>query len=408
MTALPKSGPIDDAQLQIIEEGGIRVKEGVIVEVGKYSLIKQKDDRLFVVAEDSVALPGFIDTHTHMCWAGERAHEYALLLKGVTYREIAAGGGGILYTVEQTRAATKEELVRLLKKRVYLHMRHGVTTCEVKSGYGLSIESEIKLLEVIREVDCEVAPTLIPTCLAAHRRPSECSTNQEYLHILTTQLLPRVLAMNLSKRIDIFIAEEAFSCAEAEDYLTFAKSLGFTISAHIDQFHPFGSEVAAKVGTLNADHLVMTTEMGARFLKQARVIPVVLPGASIGMGIPFAPARMLLDYDLPLVIASDWNPGSAPQGDLIAQAALLGAYQKLTMAETLAALTVRAAPVLELTDRGTLERGKVADFLVFNAKTYQEILYYQGSLLPAEVIIRGKQMLSSATFQSLTNGIFRT
>lgn len=393
MTGLPPSGPISDSQLRIIDNGGIRVREGRIIEIGEYNSIKQREDLLYEVPYASVALPGFIDAHTHICWSGSRANDYALRLKGITYQQIAERGGGILETVRHTRTATKPELSKLLIERVERHLRHGVTTCEVKSGYGLTVEDEIKILEVIQEVNRDVAPTLIPTCLAAHTRPLEYETNEAYLNFIKKELLPKILERKLCSRIDIFIAEEAFSCLESEEYLNFAKNLGFTVCAHIDQFHPFGSEVAAKVGILSADHLEMTTARGAQMLKVAGVIPIVLPGASLGLGIPFAPARMLLDSDLPLVIASDWNPGSAPNGELLTQASLLGAYQKLTMAETLAALTTRAAPALKLMDRGTLEPEKLADILIFPSKNYQEILYNQGSLLPVEVIIQGRRML---------------
>jgi imidazolonepropionase len=390
MTDLPAEGPIDDTLLQVISKGGIRVKDGFILEIGPYKSIKQESDHSIEVPEHSVAIPGFIDVHTHMCWAGNRSHDYALRLQGATYQEIAARGGGILDTVKHTRAATVNELAKNLKEHVRAHMKRGVTTCEVKSGYGLSVDDELKMLEAIEQVNRELPPTLISTCLAAHVRPPEFDSNEAYLDILKTELLPKIREKHLSNRVDIFIEKGAFTCDEAEDYLTYAKELGFTICAHVDQFHTGGSEVTAKVHALSADHLETTTANECAMLKESGVIPVVLPGASIGLGIPFAPARMLLDHGLPLVIASDWNPGSAPNGDLLTQAAMLGANQKLSMSETMAALTIRASHALKLKDRGTLATGKIADFLIFPTTSYQDILYYQGSMKPDQVIISGK------------------
>lgn len=392
MAGLPQSGPIKDSQLEIIHDGGIRVSNGMIIEIGNYSTIKKGSDELYEVTENAVVIPGLIDAHTHICWAGSRANDYSLRLQGISYQEIAASGGGILDTVRATRKATKNELNLLMKERVKIHVQRGVTTCEVKSGYGLSFEDEIKILEVINEVNRELPSSLIPTCLAAHTCPPEYRSTKEYLQILKEQLLPKIKQEKLCNRIDIFIEEGAFSCEESQEYLSYAKELGFTLCTHADQFHTGGSEVATKVQALSADHLEVTTEKECVLLKESKVIPIVLPGASIGLGIPFAPARMLLDHDLPLVIASDWNPGSAPQGNLLMQASLIGAYEKLSLAETLAAITSRACLALELSDRGTLEKNKRADFIIFPTNNYQDILYYQGSMLPVEIVINGKKI----------------
>lgn len=389
MDNLPESGPIPDTALPIIENGGIRTKNGKIIEIGSYNDIKQRTDCTHVPPTNSIALPGFIDSHTHMCWAGNRSHDYALRLQGASYQEIAARGGGILDTVKHTRAATLDELIGRLTENVHLHTKRGVTTCEVKSGYGLTVEDEIKMLKAILRVNDTHPCTLIPTCLAAHTRPPEFTSNAEYLNLLKEELLPTVKAQGLCSRIDIFIEEGAFTNDEAREYLSYAKEMGFTICAHVDQFHAGGSSVAAEVHALSADHLEETTQKECIQLKEAGVIPIVLPGASIGLGLPFAPAKMILDNNLPLVIASDWNPGSAPQGDLLTQAAILGASEKLTMAETLSALTCRASKALSLSDKGKLTRGARADFIVYPTKNYQDILYYQGSMHPEQVIISG-------------------
>lgn len=389
MDAMPPAGPLVDEQLQIIPEGGLRVKDGIITEVGTFKKMYRHGDAVTEITHKSVALPGFVDTHTHICFAGNRAKDYALRVSGVTYQQIAQSGGGIMDTVRQTRKATKQELKDLLHSRMHTLARNGVTTCEVKSGYGLTVEDELKQLEAIKEVSNEQPIDLISTCLAAHTRPPEFTSNAEYLSEILCKLLPLVKEKKLANRIDIFVEEHAFSVDEASAYLLAAAALGFQLAVHADQFTRGGATLAAEVRALSADHLEESTEEDARSLLAAGVIPIVLPGATLGLGQRFPPARMFLDQGLPLVIASDWNPGSAPMGDLLTQAALLGAAQHLSVAETLAAMTTRAATALALTDRGTLKTHQLADINVFHCSDYREILYHQGSLKPAQVFKRG-------------------
>ena len=389
MRGLPKSGPIKDEQLEIITQGAVRVLNGKIIEIGNYKEIAQSKDQKIEFDYPSVVIPGFIDAHTHMCWAGTRAHDYALRLNGLTYTEIAKLGGGILNTVKKTREASLEELINKLKERLVKHQHEGVTTCEIKSGYGLNFEDEIKMLQAIQHCAEESLVTIVPTCLAAHIKPPEYKTNQDYLTFIIDILLPYIKEKKLSQRVDIFIEEGAFNPNEAFEYLLKAKKLGFEITVHADQFSQGGAKIAALAGAISADHLEVSEIEDMELLKKHHVIPIVLPGASLGLGLPFAPARKILDCGLSLVIASDWNPGSAPQGSLLLQASLLSAYEKLSMAETLAALTCRASHALNLQDRGKLDLLKRADMLVFNASDFSEILYYQGSLKPSDVICRG-------------------
>lgn len=388
MDGLPAAGPISDDELRIIPDAGIRVADGYIQEIGPYQEMGGSD-REGSHFSKTVAVPGLIDTHTHICYAGSRARDYALRVSGVSYQQIAAAGGGILDTVRQTRKAGREELSALLTQRADTLLLHGVTTCEVKSGYGLSVEEELKLLEVIDEVRNSHSLDLVATCLAAHTRPPEFDSNQEYLKAIVEKLFPLLKERKLSDRIDIFVDEHAFTVDEARWYLMEARRQGFAICMHADQFNRGGAQLAAELKALSADHLEHTNEEDAEAMRRAGVIPVVLPGATLGLGIHFPPARMLLDKGLPLVIASDWNPGSAPMGYLLAQAALLGAAQHLTMAETWAAITSRAARALSLPDRGALKVGQLADIVVFPAGDYREILYHQGALKPSQVYKRG-------------------
>ena len=392
MKGLPKDGELKDSSLQNLPNGGILIEKGEIVEVGNFKTLKNlySPKTIKHLTKDYVALPGFIDAHTHICYAGSRFKDYALRLSGLSYQEIAKKKGGILETVTSTREATKETLINGILDRSQKLLQNGVTTCEVKSGYGLSIESEMKMLQAIQEATKNSFIDLIPTCLAAHTRPLEYSCSKKYLKDLELNLLKKIKDKNLANRVDIFIEEGAFSVEESREFLKKAKKMGFSICMHIDQFSRGGAQLAAELGVLSADHLEQSIEKDFIQLKQAGVIPIALPGASLGLGQPFCLAKKMLKAGLPLVIASDWNPGSAPMGDLLTQAALLGASEKLTIAETLAAITTRAAKALELFDRGEIRKGLRADFSLFPCCDYREILYHQGSLKPHYVFSKGK------------------
>jgi imidazolonepropionase len=273
----------------------------------------------------------------------------------------------------------------------------GITTCEVKSGYGLNLKDEIKMLRAIQEAGTKQPVTLVPTCLAAHTKPPEFSSGDDYLSFLQQAVLPLVKYEQLSKRIDIFVDKQAFSAEHAKEYLIFAKAQGFSVCVHADQLSRGGSKLAADIKALSADHLEQSTREDFIILAHANVTPIVLPGASLGLGVHFANARLMLDCGLPLVIASDWNPGSAPMGNLISQAALLAIAEKINMTETLAAITVRAAQALELYDRGVISNGKRADLTIYPTNDYRNILYYQGTLTPSEVFIKGQQVYANHT-----------
>ncbi|MHA1777512.1 MAG: imidazolonepropionase [Promethearchaeia archaeon] len=404
MRNLPKAGPISDDQLEIITNGGIMIIGETIDRIlTKDEFEKEVSHAKFhgsgtifhKITENAVALPGLIDCHTHMCYAGTRAEDYARRLSGETYLQIAKAGGGMLDTVRKTRNATPKELFDSLFKRGLTHLHRGITTCEVKSGYGLTVEAELKMLEVINQAKHSRAllPDFIPTCLAAHTCPPEFSDPEVYLQEIMNELLPVVKEKELAKRVDIFIEESAFSPEISKKYLNYAKELGFQVVIHGDQFSIGGSDVAAEVGALTVEHLEVTNEKQLQKLKEANVIAVALPGASLGLGMDFAPARKMLDIGLCVAISSDWNPGSAPMGELLTSAALLGAYQKLTIAETLAGITVRSAAALDLDDRGILAPGKIADFIAFKCDKYQEIVYNQGALDPFLVYHKGKQIV---------------
>lgn len=366
---------------------------GLILEVGEFETIRKSnpDAEIEEISGDHVLLPGFVDCHTHLCFAGSRAKDYALRIAGKSYLEIAKSGGGIWDSVTQTRNVTKEELVDLLLQRVDRHTKSGVTTIEVKSGYGLRVEEEIKQLQAIKEAAAKSRADLVPTCLATHILPKDFNGPvEEYLELILNKLLPKIKQDNLANRVDIFIEDGAFNTANAACYLEVAKKMGFDITVHADQFNTGGSEVAVMVGAVSADHLEASGEEEIKRLAASETVAVALPGASLGLGMDFAPARKLLNAGACLAIASDWNPGSAPMGDLLTQAAILSAYEKLTTAETFAAFTFRAAKALNLYDRGALEKGKLADMQAYPCADYREILYHQGKMKPIKIYKEGE------------------
>jgi len=388
LAGLPLKGAIADDKLQIIPNGGVLVEDGLIVEVGDFESLRKANHKVTIeeIRNEQVLLPGFVDCHTHLCFAGDRSKDYAMRIAGKSYLEIAKAGGGIWDSVTQTRQASQDELAALLTQRINRHLKDGITTIEVKSGYGLNTEDELKQLRAIQSVRENSKADIIATCLAAHILPKDfAEPASAYLVYVLNDLLPKIKKENLAKRVDIFIEDGAFSPDDAIHYLHIAKQMGFDITVHADQFTTGGSEIAVNAGAVSADHLEASTEKEIKLIAASETVAVALPGASIGLGMDFAPARKLLDAGASLAIASDWNPGSAPMGDLLMQAAVLSTYEKLTTAEVFAGLTFRATKALNLHDRGTLEKGKLADMQAYPCKDCREMLYHQGKLKPITV-----------------------
>lgn len=385
---LPLKGALKDEQLEIISNGGIVSYQDTIIAVGDYEklLADYPNAEKEIIEGEQVLLPGFIDSHTHICFGGNRAKDFAMRLNGKTYLEIAESGGGIWSTVTHTRAKSADELKDITLENAKQLIAKGTTTAEVKSGYALNVEGEIKMLEAINLANQECEIDLIPTFLGAHMKAKDFDgTNLDYLKMLVNKVFPILKEKGLTNRIDIFIEQSAFTMEDGNYFLAEAKKQGFEITVHADQFTTGGSQLAIKYQALSADHLEFSAEKEVRELAFSDVVATVLPGASIGLGMQFAPARKLLDSGCCVAIASDWNPGSAPMGDLLTQASILATFQKLSTAEVLAAITFRAAKALKLDDRGTLEPHKKADYVSFSTSDYRNIIYYQGKLAPAQV-----------------------
>jgi len=390
---LPSNGAIKDERLEIIPNAGILIEGKKILQVGPWEMLKKDapEAEFFILEGEYVALPGLIDCHTHICFGGSRAKDFAMRNSGKSYLEIADSGGGIWDSVTHTRKLSLKELAGKTVKNANRHLSDGVTTIEVKSGYGLTVQEELKMLRAIGLANQSTSADIIPTCLAAHMKPRDFSgSNSEYLEMIARELFTILKSEKLTNRIDAFVEKSAFSPEEISPYFQKAKEMGFELTVHADQFTTGGSTVAVNFGAVSADHLEASGEKEIKLLAQSNTIAVALPGASIGLGCAFTPARKILDHGGSLAIASDWNPGSAPMGDLLVQASILATFQKLSTAEVFAGITFRAAAALGLNDRGKIAPGFLADFILFPTSDYREILYQQGKLKPEMVWKKGK------------------
>lgn len=377
-------GSVPDHALEIVENGGVLVSNGHILKVGNFDVLRRENKLVEIeeIDQKSVLIPGFVDCHTHTCFAGTRAMDFAERNAGTPYLEIAQKGGGIWSTVTATRNTSHAELKTLTETRVNSFLKNGITTIEIKSGYGLLVNEEIKILNTINQLNTKA--DVAPTCLAAHIKPRDFEGSSfEYLEHLIENLIPKI--KHLTNRIDIFTEKSAFGIEESTYYLQKVKEIGFQITVHADQFTSGSSQMAVKLGALSADHLEASTDEDIKILSQSETVAVALPGASLGLGEPFTPARKLLDAGACLAIASDFNPGSAPMGDLLTQASILATFQKLTNAEVFSGLTFRAAKALNLYDIGKVATGYKADFQAYPTDDYREILYHQGQLKPFNV-----------------------
>lgn len=394
---LPVKGALQDEQLEVLSNAGLLVADDKVFKVGDYTELLEfataEHAEIIKLEGDKVALPSWVDCHTHICFGGTRARDFAMRNAGKTYLEIAATGGGIWDTVTQTRNLSQEELAQRTVAHANRHLQDGVTTIEVKSGYGLNQQEELKMLYAIKDANQDTKADLIPTCLAAHMKPRDFEgSNSEYLSTTSETLFPVLKAENLTSRIDAFIEKSAFSPEEIAPYFEKAIALGFDITVHADQFTPGGSASAVQHHAKSADHLEASGDLEIELLAKSDTVAVALPGASVGLGCAFTPARKLLNQGGAVAIASDWNPGSAPMGDLITQASILATFEKLSTAEVFAGLTFRAAAALGLADRGVLRAGQLADFNIYDTSNYQEILYQQGNLKPAQVWKNGAKV----------------
>jgi imidazolonepropionase len=333
-------------------------------------------------ASGLVALPGFVDAHTHMMFAGSREQEFALRCAGATYQQIAEAGGGILNTVRHVREASRRELQRSTARYLLHMLKAGTTTVEIKSGYGLTPESEIKMLEAIREVGEEEMTTVVPTFIGAHAIPPEYrGRSSDYVDLIIDDMLPYVGRKKLAVFCDVFCEQGYFSLEESERILEAGRSCGLLPKIHAEEIVPLGGAlVAARVGAVSADHLERVTPEGIDALRAAGVVAVLLPGVSFSLNHGYAPARMLIDAGVPVAIASDFNPGSCMSFSMPLMMTIACTQMRMSPEEALTASTLNAAAAVSLSDRiGSIEVGKNADIILAGVPDYRYLAYHFGT-----------------------------
>ena len=383
-------------ELGIVAPGAMLIRDGFIGNVGTNAEIEEwiEADTTVLDAGGRVVLPGFVDAHTHPVFAGTRVDEFEERAKGATYQEIAARGGGIQSTVNRTRAASVDELVETGRRYAGWFLRGGTTTVEAKSGYGLSLEDELKILRAIKRLDQETPLRYVPTFLGAHSVPPEYRARRdEYVSLIVDEMLPQVAQQKLAEFCDVFCEQNVFTTDESWKILSAARCHGLGLRMHADQLSlSGGAKLAAELGTVTADHLEHTDAEGIKALREAGVQPVLLPGSVYALGSSRYPAaREMIDAGLAVVLATDFNPGSSPTPSMTMILSLAATHMKMTPAEAIAATTINAAYSLNRgAHLGSLEPGKIADFVIHDCDDYRELAYFFGMEHAWAVYARGK------------------
>ncbi len=397
----PKRGPAM-RDLGAIPGGAVAVHQGRVLDVGPSDrLCRQWEAAQTIDAQGGLILPGFVDPHTHLVWAGDRADEFEMRIAGASYQEIMAAGGGIMRTVHQTRAASLDELVSQTRGRLDRMLAHGTTTVEIKTGYGLDTREELKLLEAIRRLQAESPVTLVPTFLGAHAVPAEYHGRaDEYVDLVVEEMLPAVVrdcqAQNQEGSLpfcDVFCEDGAFSVEQSRRILEAAQALGFRLKIHADEFKPLGgTRLAVELGATSADHLVHTPPDEIEQLARSETIAVALPGTPFGLGHrAYTPARAIIDAGGSLALATDCNPGTCWCETMQLMIALACRYMRMTPAEAISAATINAAYAVGLGHQvGSLEPGKRADLILLDVPSPAHLAYRFGTNLVRMVVVGGR------------------
>jgi imidazolonepropionase len=385
-------------ELGLIRDAALLIENGRITAAGPYTELKHKipPEAEAVDAQGGCVTPGFVDAHTHMIFAGNRAAEFEQRIAGASYQQIAAAGGGILSTVKATRAASEDDLLTESRRHRDWMLRAGTTTAEAKSGYGLERETELRMLRVMARLNAEGPMRIVPTLLAAHTFPPEfAGRRDDYVRWIAEELIPEVADLKLARFCDAFCDDHAFTVEETRAVLTAARAHGLELRVHAEQFRPgTGAVLAAELRARTADHLETATGETLNALRAAAVQPVLLPGSVFALArTAYPPARAMIDHGLAIVVASDFNPGSSPIPSMPFIASLACLYMRLTPAEALTAATINAAWSLGLADSiGSLEAGKQADFLIHEFSDFREIAYFIAAAELPRVFIAGRDV----------------
>jgi imidazolonepropionase len=382
------------SELGIIRDGGLLIRDGKIDVVGPSDEIEKKStDAEVVDLGGRVVLPGFVDAHTHLVFAGNRLDDFERRARGESYEQIAKAGGGIWSTVEKTRAASEADLFGQATKHAEWFVKCGTTTVEAKSGYGLTLDDELKILRVMQRLNQETPLEVVPTFLGAHAVPRDSSAG-EYVDLVTNEMLPRVAKEKLAEFCDVFCERGYFDVEQSRKILSSAKKLGLKLRGHVDQLtNSGGAKLMAELGAATADHLEKTDELGIGALKAANVQPVLLPGSVYALGSTSYPrGREMIEAGLPVVLATDFNPGSSPTPSMPMVLSLACTQMKMSPAEAITASTINAAYSLSRDDIGSLEAGKAANVAVFDCEDHRELAYWFGLPQTHVVYVRGKQI----------------
>ncbi len=384
----------EQGEITMLKDAYVLVKDGVIAAVGEGAVPAGLSDGAEVVdAKGHLVTPGLVDAHTHLIFGGWRQNELGMKLHGVSYLEILARGGGILSTVRSTRAASEEELTDKAAKVLDDMLRMGVTTCEAKSGYGLTPEDEYKELRVIHRLNETHKVEVVPTFMGAHAVPEEFKEDREgYLRLLCEEMIPTVAREQLAEFCDVFCETGVFTAEESRRILEAAKAHGLIPKIHADEIDPIGgSQLAGQIGAISAEHLIVCPEAGIESLAKGGVIACLLPGTSFYLGATFAPARAMLDAGVAVAVSTDFNPGSCPSANLQLAMNIACLKYRLTPEEVLTAVTLNGAAAIRREDRlGSVEVGKQGDLLVWDAPDLDYICYRLGANLVDTVIKQGE------------------